>query len=203
MAVSKNKQTAHRAVAIVSQINTYVNTININIKRYQDLMEQFREKVIVSENNFESDLDSGLYNFNDTTIDFIRSEFVHFKEYVAEDNEMNIKAEQLSVEMDEKVSVLEDYENNFRDYIREISSLEEEKRDILRERYEGYLEDIREINEEIKEINEEIFEEGKSFRDELSSLSFTEPNLMASDGANNALIDSLKTLISSTEDFVL
>ena len=203
MAVSKNKQTAHRAVAIVSQINSYTHTININIIRYKELMEQFRLKVIESENNFESDLSSGLYNYNDVTIEFIRSEFEHFKEYVDENNEMNLKAEQLSLELEEKLSVLDEYETSFREYIRDIESLEAEKRSILRERYEGYAEDIRQINDEIKEINEEIYEEGKDFRDELSSLEFTEPNLMASDGASNSMIDSLKSLLSSTEDFVL
>lgn len=203
MSVSKNKQTAHRAIAIVSQINTYVDLINSNIKKYKELMIELRAKVFDSEDTFEYDLESGQYYYDDTIIDFIKTEFAQFKEYVDVDNEMNVKAEQLSLEMDEKVILFNEYERDLRECISSIESLEEEKRDILREKYAGYMVDIRQINDELKDINEEIFEEAKSFRDELSSLEFTEPNLMASDSTNNALIDTLKTLLSSTEDFVL
>ena len=203
LSVSKNKSTASRIINIVSQINSYVNTININIRKYKELMDEFREKVIESEDNFESDLASDKYNYNDITINFIREEYARFKEYVDEENEMNVKANALIDEMDDKVDVLLDYERDFREYLEGITELEIEKREIQRERYEGYQDDIREINEEINAIKEEIFEDGKSFRDELFSLEFTEPNLLVSEDARQDLIDGLKSLLSSSEDFIL
>ena len=203
MSISKNKITATRIIAIVSQINTYVNTININIIKFRELMDVFRDKVIQSENNFESDLSTGLYNYNDITIDFIRDEYKRFEEYVDEDNEMNTKANQLSEEISERIFVLIEYENRFREYLSEIESLESQKRALSTSRYEGRAEDIRAINDEIREINEEIYEEGHAFRDELASLEFTEPNLLVSESARQDLINALKTLLNSTEDFIL
>lgn len=203
MSVSKNKQTAKKVITIVSQINSYVDIINRNIKKYKELMDSFREKVIESENNFETDLSSGMYNYNDTTINFIRDEFKNFKKYVDSDNEMNIKADKLSKELDDNVDDLSNYEEDFKEFLNKYESLEEEKKDILREKYEGYAEDIRQINEEIKELKDEIYEEAKAFREELYNLSFTEPNLMASDTADNNMIDKLKSILSSTDDFIL
>lgn len=203
MSISKNKRTAKQVISIVSQINTFVNTININIIKFRELMDVFRDKVIRSEDNFDSDLATGVYNYNDITIDFIRDEFDKFKEYVDEDNEMNTKAKQLTYEIEEKINILREFENRFREYLSSIESLESEKRALSSSSYEGKADDVRSINEAINEINEEIYENGHAFRDELTTLEFTEPNLLVSESARQDLINILKSLLSSTEDFIL
>ena len=201
--VSKSKQTARFAKSILIQINSYARDIDINIKKFRELMDEFRQKVIDSENTFYADLSSNKHNYNDITIKFIEDEFKRFKEYVDEDNEMNIKAEKLSNELDDKIDDLSHYEQEFGEYLSRIESLEQEKKSILREKYQGYTEDIKEINEEIEYIYEEIYEEGQNFRDELNGLSFTEPNILTCDEVKENLIDALKKLLSQTDDFIL
>ena len=150
----------------LNSLMTEITILNNALSNYKNKMDEFRDKVNESRENYLSDKNLGIYKFTDDIENFIESEFEQFISFVDENSDMNKAIEEgfnNSEVISEKASI---DVSEISHYVRELESIEEtlnyERRQHGEDRDNDY---IAELVEERKELQDDLSECLKEMRE--------------------------------------
>lgn len=196
--LSNAKDMRNKLNSIVNYLNNLISELN----KFKSEMEIFREKVKTNKNKFDEDINSGKYNFNNESIEFINEEFKQFDDYVSDDSKLNDAIRRINNEVDINKNNIYGYNNELNYYINRIEDLEDEIKEIRRDR-DADRSIITDLKDEIKEIEscikELIIEIKQDFRD----VQFTEPNMLGQTEYSKEKENALKNILNVKDDVLL
>ena len=162
---------------------------------YKDKMNEFREIVNESYENYLYDKEHNIYEFNDDINEFVESEFENFINFVDENSEMNLALESGYNACNEMLkNVSSDYKE-IKEYVNEFDNIEDELKEARKEKGEDRDKDlIKALEDELKSLSKDFSEYLKSLREDYKYYKMEHINIITSvdtDSKNSNLLSKL------------
>ena len=181
-----------------------VNNLVENLNRYKERMNKFRRVVENSHAQYENDVSSGKYEYNDDVKEFIESEFEHFIQFVDESSDMNRAVEEKRRECNDIIGTIEEDDSTLQEFYDEFERIEEDLRYERSLRGEDHdSEAIKDLMTEKKDLEDTVKSYLKDMRDMYKDMKIEDLNVVVSGSAHREEENLLKKLIGFKDGILL
>lgn len=187
-----------------NELNSDLNNLIANLNNYKLKMADFRNVVKKSHRQYESDVSSGKYEYNDDVKEFIESEFTHFINFVDENSDMNKAIEEKRKECDEIKGTIAENNRDLNEFASEFDRIEDELKYERSLRGEDHDSDaIRELVTEKKDLEDTVKEYLKDMREMYKDMKMEDINVRVSGNGHQEEEGLLKKLVGFKDGIFL
>ena len=180
------------------------DTLKSALISFRNRMNDFKNKVYESRDNYLSDREQGTYNFTDDVCEFIESEFDRFISYVDEYSEMCGKVDE---GIDNLMIIKDQVEIDKREidsYVSELDSIEDELAHEMSQHGEDRDNDyIEELRDERREIQDDFSDYLKDMKDTYRDYKMETIEILVSTNTHSSEVNLLDRLIGYKNGIVL
>ena len=187
-----------------NELKKDINDLVGNLNKYKEKMNDLRVTVEKSHTQYENDVSSGRYEYNDDVKAFIESEFKHFINFVDENSEMNKEVEGKRHECNDVIEVIEESDRELKEFLDEFERIDDElsyERSLKGDDYDRDA--IKDLMTEKKDLEDTVKSYLKDLKDMYKDMKIEDIDITVSESSHKEEEDLLKKLIGFKDGILL